>query len=109
MEFYYRQNRDSIVLATKCRFGSNKEDPNGTGLSRKTILKSVEDSLKRLQTEYIDLYQVQDYSKQSKNSLTFPMCYKTICKQRSHSIKRNIQKSSYQASNTQFQLSEPSL
>ena len=52
-----RQNRDDLVIATKVRFPMG-EGPNDLGLSRKHILSSVEASLRRLQTEYIDLYQV---------------------------------------------------
>jgi aryl-alcohol dehydrogenase-like predicted oxidoreductase len=53
------QNRDrqQIVLATKVR-GPMWAGPNGQGLSRAHILQAVEDSLNRLQTDYIDLYQV---------------------------------------------------
>ncbi len=51
-----RKNRDSMVIATKVFFPSG-EGPNDTGLSRKYILRSVETSLKRLRTDYIDLYQ----------------------------------------------------
>lgn len=49
-------NRDQIVLATKC-FAPTKKGLNNKGLSRKHIIDSVEDSLRRLQTDYIDLYQ----------------------------------------------------
>jgi len=48
--------RDKIVLATKVR-GRMWDGPDGEGLSRKHILRAVEDSLRRLQTEAIDLYQ----------------------------------------------------
>jgi aryl-alcohol dehydrogenase-like predicted oxidoreductase len=48
--------RDEIVLATKVRIAMG-EGPNDEGLSRKHILKGVEDSLRRLGTDYIDLYQ----------------------------------------------------
>ncbi len=52
-----RQNRDELVIATKVRFPMSRE-PNDVGLSRKHILASVERSLRRLRTDYIDLYQV---------------------------------------------------
>lgn len=51
------QHRDDLVIATKVRFPMG-EGPNDFGLSRKHILSSVEASLRRLQTDYIDLYQV---------------------------------------------------
>ena len=49
--------RDEVVLATKCYFKYG-EKPNQGGLSRKAIIKAVEDSLRRLGTDYIDLYQI---------------------------------------------------
>lgn len=48
-------DRDKVVIATKVYFKMH-EGPNGSGLSRKAILSEVEKSLKRLQTDYIDLY-----------------------------------------------------
>lgn len=51
------KDRRQIVLATKCR-GRMWEGPNGEGASRKHIFEAVEDSLRRLQTDYIDLYQI---------------------------------------------------
>jgi aryl-alcohol dehydrogenase-like predicted oxidoreductase len=51
------QDRESIVLATKVRFPMGP-GPNQEGLSRSHIIRSLEASLKRLQTDYIDLYQV---------------------------------------------------
>jgi aryl-alcohol dehydrogenase-like predicted oxidoreductase len=49
--------RDEIVLATKVH-GVMGPGPNDRGLSRKHILKSIDDSLKRLGTDYVDLYQI---------------------------------------------------
>jgi aryl-alcohol dehydrogenase-like predicted oxidoreductase len=51
------QNRDDLVLATKCWFRMNPS-PNAKGLSRKHILEAVEASLRRLESDYIDLLQV---------------------------------------------------
>jgi aryl-alcohol dehydrogenase-like predicted oxidoreductase len=50
-------SRDQLVIATKVR-GRMGEGPNDEGLSRRHILSSVEASLLRLQTDYIDLYQL---------------------------------------------------
>jgi len=50
-------DRDSLVLATKVR-GALASWPNGEGLSRKHILWQARESLARLQTSYIDLYQI---------------------------------------------------
>src|SRR6266700_7544144 len=49
-----RKNRDQVIIATKV--GSPMGD-GGNGLARDYIFKAVEDSLSRLQTDYIDLYQ----------------------------------------------------
>jgi aryl-alcohol dehydrogenase-like predicted oxidoreductase len=49
--------RDDVVLATKFH-GSMGDDPNRFGNSRRWIMQEVESSLKRLQTDWIDLYQV---------------------------------------------------
>jgi aryl-alcohol dehydrogenase-like predicted oxidoreductase len=49
--------RDSVVLATKAH-SSMGEDPNMRGNSRRWIIREVENSLRRLQTDYIDLYQM---------------------------------------------------
>jgi len=49
--------REAVVIATKVH-GVMREEPNGRGLSRKAILFEMEQSLKRLETDYIDLYQI---------------------------------------------------
>ncbi len=51
------KSRDRVVLATKFRFRMG-EGPNSTGASRYRIVRTVEDSLRRLQTDRIDLYQI---------------------------------------------------
>ncbi len=48
-------NRDEIVIATKVH-GKMQEGPNGSGLSRKAIMSEIDKSLKRLGTDYVDLY-----------------------------------------------------
>jgi len=49
--------REAVVIATKVH-GSMRDEPNGRGLSRKEILFELEQSLRRLETDYIDLYQI---------------------------------------------------
>ena len=49
--------REDVVLATKVH-GRMRPGPNGAGLSRKAILQEVDASLARLETDYIDLYQI---------------------------------------------------
>ena len=55
--------REEIVLASKVFFPM-REEPNGGGLSRKAIMTEIDNSLKRLQTDYLDLYQIHrwDYN-----------------------------------------------
>jgi aryl-alcohol dehydrogenase-like predicted oxidoreductase len=48
--------REAVVIATKVQ-GLMREEPNGRGLSRKAIFFELDQSLKRLQTDYVDLYQ----------------------------------------------------
>ncbi len=52
--------RDRVVLATKVRFATG-EGPNDAGLSRHHIVRACEASLRRLDTDYIDLYQVHEW------------------------------------------------
>ncbi|MGI9646636.1 MAG: aldo/keto reductase [Ilumatobacteraceae bacterium] len=52
-----RQDRERFVIATKVRFPSGS-GPNDVGLGRKHILASIDASLRRLGTDYVDLYQI---------------------------------------------------
>jgi len=49
--------RDEVVIATKLH-GRMRDGPNGAGLSRKAILSEIDHSLRRLGTDYVDLYQI---------------------------------------------------
>jgi aryl-alcohol dehydrogenase (NADP+) len=50
-------DREDVVLATKVN-GRMRPGPNGAGLSRKSILQEIDASLSRLETDYVDLYQI---------------------------------------------------
>jgi len=56
-------SRDEVVIATKVR-GRMRPGPNGEGLSRKNIMSEIDHSLRRLGTDYVDLYQIHrwDYN-----------------------------------------------
>ncbi|MGH7965509.1 MAG: aldo/keto reductase [Candidatus Binatia bacterium] len=54
---WLKGRREKIILATKC-WGAMGPQPNDRGLSRKHIFDAIEASLRRLQTDYVDLYQV---------------------------------------------------
>ena len=49
--------REAVAIATKVH-GVMRDEPNGHGLSRKAILFEIDQSLRRLQTDYVDLYQI---------------------------------------------------
>ncbi len=55
--------REEVIIATKV-YGKMSDDPNGGGLSRKHIMDSIDASLRRLGTDYVDLYQIHrwDYA-----------------------------------------------
>lgn len=56
----FGSSRDKVVIATKV-FHAMGDDPNQRGLSRKHILHSIDESLKRLGTDYVDLYQIHRF------------------------------------------------
>ena len=53
----YATSRDAVVIATKVH-GRMRPGPNGGGLSRKAVLAEIDASLRRLGTDYVDLYQI---------------------------------------------------
>ena len=54
--------RDEVVIATKV-YGEMRAGPNGRGLSRKAILAEIDNSLRRLGTDYVDLYQIHRFDR----------------------------------------------
>ena len=60
---HFGVKRENVVIATKVH-GQMSNDPNDRGLSRKHILDGIDNSLKRLQMDYVDIYQMHrwDYS-----------------------------------------------
>lgn len=57
-------NRDEVVIATKVH-GKMREGANGSGLSRKAILSEIDKSLARLETDYVDIYQIHRWDYQT--------------------------------------------
>ena len=58
----YGSSRDKLVIATKV-FNAMGDDPNQQGLSRKHIMHAIDDSLRRLGTDYVDLYQIHRFDR----------------------------------------------
>ena len=60
---HFKTRREDLVIATKV-FNPMSDDPNNRGLSRKHIFESIDASLRRLQMDYVDLYQIHrwDYA-----------------------------------------------
>jgi aryl-alcohol dehydrogenase-like predicted oxidoreductase len=56
--------RDEVVIATKVH-GRMRPGPNGAGLSRKAIMHEIDESLRRLGTDYVDLYQIHRWDRRT--------------------------------------------
>ncbi|TCM44496.1 aldo/keto reductase [Kribbella sp. VKM Ac-2568] len=56
--------RDDVVLATKVHFKMH-DGPGGSGLSRKAIMENIDASLSRLGTDYVDLYQIHRFDRET--------------------------------------------
>src|SRR5882672_4403824 len=59
----HQDKRDRLVIATKFSSNMHPGDPNGGGSNRKSIINACENSLRRLQTDYIDLYWLHNWDK----------------------------------------------
>ncbi|KAK3750660.1 hypothetical protein RRG08_005512 [Elysia crispata] len=68
-----RQKREDFVVATKCR-GNMGYNVNSVGLSRRHITKSIDDSLQRLHTDYVDVYQTHGFD----NATPVEETYRTL-------------------------------
>ncbi|MEX0838521.1 MAG: aldo/keto reductase [Parvibaculum sp.] len=55
------KDREDVVIATKCFFGTGARGPNRSGLSRKSVMAACDASLRRLGLDYIDLYQIHRF------------------------------------------------
>ncbi len=65
------QRRESLEIFTKVYFPTGPKGPNDTGLSRKHIMDSINGSLKRLGTDYVDLYQAHRFDYETPLEETF--------------------------------------
>src|SRR5690606_25962715 len=57
-------SREQVVLATKVYFRMH-DGPGGSGLSRRAIMEQIDESLRRLDTDYVDLYQIHRFDPQT--------------------------------------------
>src|SRR3546814_3770155 len=65
------QRRESLEIFTKVYFPTGPKGPNDTGLSRKHIVESINGSLTRLGTDYVDLYQAHRFDYETPLEETF--------------------------------------
>ncbi len=71
-------HRDGIVLATKVN-GRMHQGANGAGLSRKSVLAEIDNSLRRLGTDYVDLYQIHRFDPSTPVEETMEALHDVVC------------------------------
>ena len=59
-------SRDAVVIATKAYYAMS-DDPNDRGLSRKHLMASIDGSLRRLGTDFVDLYQIHRWTRKRRS------------------------------------------
>ena len=69
--------REAVVVATKVH-GLMRDEPNGRGLSRKAIFYELDQSLRRLRTDYVDLYQIHRWDYQTPIEETLEALHDTV-------------------------------
>ena len=69
--------REAVVVATKVH-GVMRDEPNGRGLSRKAIFYELDQSLRRLRTDYVDLYQIHRWDYQTPIEETLEALHDTV-------------------------------
>lgn len=61
--FHVRKSRDRVVLASKFFFNMHPGDPNGGGAGRSAVRKQLDETLRRLRTDYLDLYWLHNWDR----------------------------------------------
>jgi aryl-alcohol dehydrogenase-like predicted oxidoreductase len=69
--------REAVVVATKVQ-GLMRDEPNGRGLSRKAIFNELDESLRRLQTDFVDLYQIHRWDYETPIEETLEALYDVV-------------------------------
>jgi aryl-alcohol dehydrogenase-like predicted oxidoreductase len=83
--FKANTRREAVVIATKLN-GVMRDEPNGQGLSRKAILFEIDQSLRRLQTDYVDLYQIHRWDYETPIEETLEALHDVVKSGKAHYI-----------------------